>query len=392
METSGQKFIKWFQEFYSHEYPSLSNQFKFLWIEYIINHNGEYISEDFIQQHQDFCNMCGLCCENQFKDCEYFNVKTKLCDIHDNQPWDVCKQYPYGVLDMIAPVTINCMYMIRIFISFFDKFFAQLVSQKGNMNNYIIKPLESSDILTIFGKAKIDKNGYYVITSRREGFHHQKLHRLIWEDCFGEIDENFAIHHIDHNKINNNIDNLEIMNKTDHIILHRKYDSAIYNLNKEDVIKKYQELGSIKKTAKFFDIHPQTMGIFFKKNNIPKDVNYKRDILDFSQVLNCYNKTKSLRKTAEYFNCSRETIRVLLKEHNIDLYSYKQESDTKYLEIRRHKNSKSSNGYTYVYYINGVVDNKHRVKTSIDINILIKWAQENQMPLTLIDKEEKDAS
>ena len=41
--SSSQSFIKWFQEYYSHEFEELSNDFKNHWIEKIFSSNIFYI-------------------------------------------------------------------------------------------------------------------------------------------------------------------------------------------------------------------------------------------------------------------------------------------------------------------------------------------------------------
>lgn len=120
--TSLDLFVQWFQEYYSHEFPEYSRDFKNYWIEKIILNNGDYIEKEFVERH-DFCDRCGQCCMDQFNECEYFDKETKLCKVHDNQPWSICKDYPYGAADLIGPLTLNCKYMVRIFIEYLDSFF-----------------------------------------------------------------------------------------------------------------------------------------------------------------------------------------------------------------------------------------------------------------------------
>lgn len=86
-------------------------------------------------------------------------------------------------------------------------------------DKYIIQENEDGSLDTIFGKAKINKT-HYKITSRKEGNHNKSLHRLIYEDCFGEIPKGYVIHHIDKDPTNNRIDNLSMMKDTEHITLH----------------------------------------------------------------------------------------------------------------------------------------------------------------------------
>jgi hypothetical protein len=75
---------------------------------------------------------------------------------------------------------------------------------------------------TIYGNAKIGKNGYYQITSRKEGNNGKKLHRLIWEDFWGtEVPQGYVIHHKNGNKLDNCILNLQLMRDKDHNCLHK---------------------------------------------------------------------------------------------------------------------------------------------------------------------------
>ena len=73
---------------------------------------------------------------------------------------------------------------------------------------------------TEFGNAKINNSGYYVITSRKEGYHKKLLHRLIYEKYIGEIPDGFIVHHLDENKLNNNLDNLVLMDVNEHRSYH----------------------------------------------------------------------------------------------------------------------------------------------------------------------------
>lgn len=80
-----------------------------------------------------------------------------------------------------------------------------------------------SEVLhTKWGDAKINNNGYYVITSSKEGNHNKFLHRLIFEDFYGPIPEGGHIHHKDGNKLNNCIMNLQLLTEKQHNSLHKK--------------------------------------------------------------------------------------------------------------------------------------------------------------------------
>lgn len=81
-------------------------------------------------------------------------------------------------------------------------------------------------ISTKYGSAKSYKNGYYRITSRKEGNHSKLLHRLIFEDYYQiDLDKEFPngiiIHHNDEDKSNNHIWNLIPMTRNEHMVLHQ---------------------------------------------------------------------------------------------------------------------------------------------------------------------------
>ena len=83
----------------------------------------------------------------------------------------------------------------------------------------------STTIQTKYGTAKLNPNGYYWITSGKEGNNKKLLHRLIFEDFYNiKLDEEFPegvyIHHLDENKTNNEIWNLVPMSPSEHTILH----------------------------------------------------------------------------------------------------------------------------------------------------------------------------
>ncbi len=74
---------------------------------------------------------------------------------------------------------------------------------------------------TKFGTAKLQQNGYYIITSCKEGHGGKRLHRLIWEDFYGcEIPKGYIIHHRNNIKTDNCILNLQLMRDSDHKKIH----------------------------------------------------------------------------------------------------------------------------------------------------------------------------
>ena len=82
----------------------------------------------------------------------------------------------------------------------------------------------TTSIKTKFGTAILIKQGYYRISSRKEGNRGKMLHRLIFEDFYGYIPENYVVHHKDGNKTNNCILNLQLMEINKHNSYHNKGD------------------------------------------------------------------------------------------------------------------------------------------------------------------------
>lgn len=78
---------------------------------------------------------------------------------------------------------------------------------------------------TKWGIARLGQNGYYRITSKKEGNCDKLLHRLIFEDFYNinlnnEFPEGIHIHHINGNRLDNNMWNLEPLSPSEHIKLH----------------------------------------------------------------------------------------------------------------------------------------------------------------------------
>lgn len=81
----------------------------------------------------------------------------------------------------------------------------------------------SNKIKTKFGTATINGDGYYEITSIKEGNKDKLLHRLIYEDYYNTtLPANMHIHHKNRQKLDNCILNLEALTAAEHLRLHRK--------------------------------------------------------------------------------------------------------------------------------------------------------------------------
>jgi len=72
-------------------------------------------------------------------------------------------------------------------------------------------------------------NGKKFYRNRRGRYaHHVLLHRVVWNYYFGEVGENYDVHHRDLNPANNSIENLQRLTKSKHMEIHhvKGMDSA----------------------------------------------------------------------------------------------------------------------------------------------------------------------
>lgn len=80
--------------------------------------------------------------------------------------------------------------------------------------------IEPSETLhTQWGIARKRNDGYYYISSSKQGFNNKLLHRLVFEYFYGEIPKCFHIHHKDGNCANNCILNLQLLHHSEHSII-----------------------------------------------------------------------------------------------------------------------------------------------------------------------------
>lgn len=77
-------------------------------------------------------------------------------------------------------------------------------------------------IKTKYGNARINSKGYYMISTSKEGNFEKYLHRLIYEEHYGEIPKGYFVHHKNENKLDNRIENLELVSHAEHTALHAK--------------------------------------------------------------------------------------------------------------------------------------------------------------------------
>lgn len=85
-----------------------------------------------------------------------------------------------------------------------------------------------------FGNLKLRDNGYYQVTSSKEGNFGKFFHRLLFEDFYNcKIPNGFVIHHKDGNCQNNCVLNLQMLSKKEHSRVHSTIE---HNVSKSDLV------------------------------------------------------------------------------------------------------------------------------------------------------------
>lgn len=188
----------------------------------------------------------------------------------------------------------------------------------------------STVLHTKFGNARL-KEGYYMITSGKEGNHRKSLHRLIWEDFYRRsIPKGYVIHHMNGNPQDNRIQNLQCCEAEAHNRFHKSGENnPMYGKHLSEEHKK-----------KICENQPDKSG-----ENHPM-----------------YGKSHSL----EYRLKTSKTM-----------------STSGILNVYKHKNPKLNQGFNwkYQYYENG----KRKSFSSVDIHKLKKKVISKGLPWIILD-------
>lgn len=110
-------------------------------------------------------------------------------------------------------------------------------------------------IHTKFGNANINKDGYYQITSVKEGNVDKLLHRLIFEDFYKfKIPKQMVIHHKNGNKLDNCILNLQIMSFKNHSNYHNAGNKSAW-FGKKHTLSEKEKISNSQTSTGIFRVH-----------------------------------------------------------------------------------------------------------------------------------------
>ena len=113
----------------------------------------------------------------------------------------------------------------------------------------------SSSFNSPFGTIRINNEGYFSISSGKEGNNKKLFHRMLFEKFYGQIPDGYVIHHKDKNRLNCCIFNLQLMKQEEHCRFHNtgennpKYWKG--KIRKDTAIK----LSKLKSGTGFYRVH-----------------------------------------------------------------------------------------------------------------------------------------
>lgn len=91
------KFVKKFLDKYTQKHSDIEADFIVDIIsQVLLEAPAYYFTFDLVQEHQEFCKMCGACCKARSIPCEFFNGKT--CTEWATRP-DYCAEFPFYDID-----------------------------------------------------------------------------------------------------------------------------------------------------------------------------------------------------------------------------------------------------------------------------------------------------
>lgn len=88
-------------------------------------------------------------------------------------------------------------------------------------------------------------------------------------------------------------------------------------MNKIELKTIFDQLGTIQKTAKYFECSYCKIKYWLEKHAIPFQLEKNLDLINQDELKEVYTNTQSIRKVGKHFNMSHEKARTLLKKHGL---------------------------------------------------------------------------
>lgn len=233
----------------------------------------------------------------------------------------------------------------------------------------------TTTIETKYGTANIGPDGYYRITSYKEGNHSKKLHRLIFEDFYQiKLPSNMVIHHEDENKLNNEMWNLVPMTHEEHAIIHHKgkplsdeHKEKISQANKGKLIS---EESRKRMSEAHIGISPSVETRKKLSEAITGEKNYWYGKHHSDETKEKIRQSKLGTKHSE------ETKRKMSKIHSGQTHTLesrlemsKNKTKTGIFNVFKLPNKSCKQGFTWAYYYDDE-NGKRKILSSVDLNKL----------------------
>lgn len=211
---------------------------------------------------------------------------------------------------------------------------------------------------TEWGTAKLQKTGYYRITSKKEGYANKHLHRLIFEKFYGmDIPKGFVIHHKNENKEDNCILNLQLMSKKQHQ-LHHNGGNKHWTYNNPMSIETRRKISEAGKGRIVSDETKKKISQFHKGR--------KRSVETCKRI----SESKKGKKLSEdhklkLSEAHKGHIHSKEQKEKIGKSISKSQTSTGIYRVSKHKNKNVKQGFVwrYIYRVNG------KVKEIVSIDI-----------------------
>lgn len=122
------------KEWYKYEFKELSEEYKNKAIDYVIEHNTEIFTREFVLS-ENLCFKCGLCCRDI--GCPDLDKETNLCTKHNNQNTQMCYEYPWSDVGLVFDY--NCGYQRAIFMKYMDLYFSKALELFETAGNKVLE-------------------------------------------------------------------------------------------------------------------------------------------------------------------------------------------------------------------------------------------------------------